>query len=201
MITHDVINNGLHELFSRRGVQRLFSSARHVHLACSLIPPRRWLSLIGRLIRRGASVSADVGWNPETLRSAHLPGLLGGMDFIFPNAAEAKAMTGARTVESAAKMLAGWVQVPVVKLGQSGSLAVWQGRVVRAKPLRVRSVDATGSGDAFNGGFLHGYLAGWPIEDCLRAGNVCGAWAASTAGGSSSIPTAKKLKELMNKIR
>jgi sugar/nucleoside kinase (ribokinase family) len=62
-------------------------------------------------------------------------------------------------------------------------------------------VDATGAGDAFNGGFLHGYLAGWPLKECMRAGNVCGALATTGAGGSAAIPTQQKLKKLMEKLR
>jgi ribokinase len=201
MITHDVINKNLVAVLSRRSLQKQIHGVRHLHLACSLIPFPQWLTTIRRFLKKGLSISTDVGWNLETLQSRNLPALLQGMEFTFPNEAEAKAMTGARSVEGAAKKLAQWVKTPVVKLGPDGSLAVWKGNLLRAKPLGVRTVDATGSGDAFNGGFLHGYLAGWPIEDCLRAGNVCGALAASQAGGSSSIPTERKLKELVRRIR
>jgi sugar/nucleoside kinase (ribokinase family) len=58
-------------------------------------------------------------------------------------------------------------------------------------------VDATGAGDAFNGGFLHGYLAGWTLEECLRAGNICGALATTGPGGSCALPTQKSLRKLM----
>jgi sugar/nucleoside kinase (ribokinase family) len=36
------------------------------------------------------------------------------------------------------------------------------------------------------------------VENCLRAGNVCGALATTAAGGSSAIPTLSKLRKLMN---
>lgn len=201
MITHDVINKNLVGLLSQGAVQKELRSATHLHLACSLWPFQKWAASIRKLVRSGMSISVDVGWNLETLQSPRLPALLQGLQFTFPNELEAKAMTGARHVEGAAKKLANWVRVPVIKLGPDGSLAVWKGNLLKVKPLRVRSVDATGSGDAFNGGFLHAYLAGWPIQDCLRAGNVCGALSASQAGGSSSIPTEKSLKQWMNKIR
>jgi sugar/nucleoside kinase (ribokinase family) len=134
------------------------------------------------------------------LESAKLPALLKEFEFVIPNELEAKAMTGEKTVERAAKKLARWACVPVIKLGEDGSLAVQNGKFVRMKSIRVRAVDATGAGDAFNGGFLHGYLARWPLEDCLRAGNICGALATTRAGGSSAIPTPKKLRELMRTI-
>jgi sugar/nucleoside kinase (ribokinase family) len=145
-------------------------------------------------------VSADIGWNPEVMQSSQLPQVLRNLEFVFPNEAEARAMTGEKSIEKAAKQLARWVRTPVIKLGRDGSLAVHNGKIVKMSSLRVRAVDATGSGDAFNGGFLHGYLAGWPLEDCLRAGNICGALATTQPGGSSVIPTLKKLRKLMSTL-
>ncbi|MGB8474469.1 MAG: carbohydrate kinase family protein [Candidatus Acidiferrum sp.] len=200
MITHDVINQKLEKLLAQRAVQEKVRKAKHLHLACALRPPSGWAPAIRALRRRGVTVSADIGWNPEVLKSPGLPTLLQELEFIFPNEPEAQAMTGEKTVERAAKKLARWARVPVIKLGEDGSLAVKGGNLVRVKSIRVRTVDATGAGDAFNGGFLHGYLRGWSLEDCLRAGNVCGALATTRAGGSSAIPTQKKLRELMKKI-
>jgi sugar/nucleoside kinase (ribokinase family) len=201
MITHDTINLHLERLLSRKAVQNQIRAAKHLHLACSMWPPQNWTPLIHKLRRQGLTLSSDLGWNLEVLRSPRLPSVLRGFEFTFPNEAEAKAMTGQRSVEAAARKLARWVSTPVIKLGQDGSLAVRQDKIFRIKPLRVGTVDATGSGDAFNGGFLHGYLSGWSLEDCLRAGNVCGALATTRAGGSSAIPRRKKLRELMRKLQ
>src|SRR5262249_25533489 len=101
----------------------------------------------------------------------------------------------------AAKKIAQWVRMPVIKLGQDGCIAVQNGSLVRVKSIHVRSIDATGAGDAFNGGFLHAYLAGWALEDCLRAGHVCGALATTRAGGSSAIPCSASLRHLMTRLR
>lgn len=201
MITHDAINVKLERLLARGGVQKQMRTAKHVHLACALRPPPTWIPAIHKLPEQGLTVSADIGWNTDVLESARLPSLLKEFEFTFPNEPEARAMTGEKNVEAAARKLARWVRVPVVKLGPDGSLALLNGKILRVKSVRVRTVDATGAGDAFNGGFLHGYLAGWPLEECLRAGNVCGALATTRPGGSSAIPTRKKLRELMKNIR
>jgi ribokinase len=200
MITHDSINQSLEKLLSRKSAQKQIQSAKHLHLACSLWPIPKWAPLIRKFRSQGLTLSADIGWNPETLQSPQLPSLLKEFEFVLPNETEAKAMTGERSAEAAAQKLAKWVRVPVVKLGRQGSLTVRDGRIRRIKSISIRAADATGSGDAFNGGFLHGYLAGWPLEECLRAGNICGALAASQPGGSSAIPTPKKLRELMRKL-
>jgi ribokinase len=201
MITHDTVNVKLERLWKRGSVQKHLRTARHIHMACALRPPQIWISMIRNLRKQGLTVSADMGWNPDVFESPRLSSLLKEFEFVFPNELEAKAMTGEKTVEAAAKKLACWVRVPVVKLGQDGSVAVCNGKILRIKSLRVPAVDATGAGDAFDGGFLDGYLAGWPLEDCLRAGNVCGALATTGAGGSCAVPTRKNLKKFMNKLR
>lgn len=200
MITHDAINRNLEKLLKRKAVKKKIRSSGHLHLACALWPPKKWSSAIRKFSDQSLTVSADIGWNPELMQSPQLPSVLRNLEFVFPNEVEARAMTGEKSIDQAAKQLARWVRIPVIKLGRHGSLAVVHGKIVRMKSLPVRAVDATGSGDAFNGGFLHGYLAGWPLEDCLRAGNICGALAATRPGGSSAIPTLKKLKELLNKL-
>jgi len=201
MITHDRINAKLERLLARPSVQKQLRSGWHLHLACALRPPQLWMAAIRKLRERGLTISADLGWNPDVLESPRLPSLLKEFEFAFPNESEAKAITGEKTIEAAARKLARWVRVPIVKLGSHGSLAVRDGKIVRVKSIRVRAVDATGSGDAFDGGFLHGYLAGWPLEECLRAGNICGAVATTGAGGSFAIPTPIRLRKLMNSLR
>jgi ribokinase len=201
MITHDRINKNLGKLLSRRIVQRQIQSSAHLHFACSMWPFPKWVPAIRKFRRRGLGLSLDIGWNPEAFQSSGLRTLLKEFELVFPNEAEAKAMTGERGIEAAARKLARWVRIPVIKLGREGSLAIREGNIVRMKSIPVRAVDATGSGDAFNGGFLHGYLAKWPMEECLRAGNVCGALATTQPGGSSAIPSPRKLRELMRKIR
>lgn len=200
MVTHDAINVHLEKLLVSARVRKRIRRAAHLHLACALDPPRVWHAIIRKLRKHGLTISADIGWNPGVLESPQLIPLLKELVFTFPNESEAKKMTGARTVEQAAMKLARWVRVPVIKLGRDGSLAVRDGKLLRMKSIRARSVDATGAGDAFNGGFLHGYLAGWPLENCMRAGNVCGALATTRPGGSSAIPTPRKLRALMRSI-
>lgn len=200
MITHDAINKNLARLLAMRGAQRQLRKAKLLHLACALWPIGSWATILRQLTRHGLSLSADIGWNPQMWESPSLFPLLKHFEFVFPNEQEARAMTGEKSVEKAARALARWTPTPVVKLGKDGSLAVRDGELVRMKPLRVRAVDATGAGDAFNGGFLHGYLSGWPLEECLRAGNVCGALATTGPGGSCAIPSRKKLEELMRKL-
>lgn len=201
MITHDAINAHLERFFEQPAVQKQMRKAAHLHLACATHSPSKWTAAVRKLRKRGLTVSGDLGWNPELFNLPGTTSLLSEFEFTFPNEVEAKAMTGEKTVEGAAKKLARSVRIPVIKLGPDGSLAVRNGKILRVKSIRVRPVDATGAGDAFNGAFLHGYLAGWSLEECMRAGNICGALATTAAGGSAAIPTERNLRRLMKKLR
>jgi len=200
MITQDAINRNLDKLLAMPGAKKQLRRAKHLHVACALWPISCWKPIISRLKSSGLALSADLGWNPQLWQSQQLFPLLKHFDFVFPNEQEARAMTDEKSVEKAACKLGRWASMPVVKLGGDGSLAVRDGKIIRIKSLQVRAVDATGAGDAFNGGFLHAHLSGWPLEDCLRAGNVCGALATTGPGGSCAIPSSRKLKELMSKL-
>ena len=55
-------------------------------------------------------------------------------------------------------------------------------------------MDTTGAGDAFNGGFLFGWLNGQPPRECLRLGNFVGAQSTLAAGGVDSLPVAQPFR-------
>lgn len=200
MITQDAINRNLDKLLAMPGAKKQLRRAKHLHVACVLSPLSSWKRMISQLKSSGLALSADLGWNPQLWQSPQLLPLLKHFEFVFPNEQEARAMTDEKSVEKAARKLGRWASMPVVKLGGDGSLAARDGKIIRIKPLQVQAVDTTGAGDAFNGGFLHAHLSGWPLEDCLRAGNVCGALAVTGPGGSCAIPSRRTLKELMRKL-
>lgn len=190
-ITEDVINRDLEALLRRPATRQRLFAARHVHFACALRQPDRIRPVLEELRGRGVSTSADVGWNPDTLSLEHLRPLLPWLDMLLPNAREAEALTGERDPARACLRLATVVRWPVVKCGAEGSVmaADRQGRprLLRAPARRTRVVDTTGAGEAFNGGFLHGYARGWSWGECLRLGNLCGARAVAAAGGAAGL--------------
>lgn len=163
--------------------------ARHVHLAFAPRDCGRWTRITRALRARGTTTSWDFGWNPDLRRARGFAALLGAADFIFVNEAEAALYSGARRGAAAAGYWRRAARNTIVKLGPRGSRWITGGRrdISVAAP-RVRVVDTTGAGDAFNGGFLTAWLSGRASRDCLRLGNFVGAQSTRAAGGIRALP-------------
>lgn len=116
----------------------------------------------------------DTEWD-ESLSLKMLGPYLELADYYTPNCKEALHLTGTDDPHRAAEVLSDYFDAAIVKLGADGCLLRQNGaeEVIPAVP-GVEAVDATGAGDAFNAGFLYGLYHGYPIEDCIRFGNITG---------------------------
>jgi sugar/nucleoside kinase (ribokinase family) len=81
----------------------------------------------------------------------------------------------------------------VIKLGSSGSRWISPRGTLDEPAPKVRAVDTTGAGDAFNAGFLAGLLSGLPSRRALRLGNVVGARSTRAIGGLDGLPRLEDL--------
>ena len=167
-------------------------SAVHVHFAFSPDDCQRWTRILDRLRARGTTTSWDFGWNPALRGRPGFGRLVGGVDFVLLNEAESVLYARARGDGA----IAHWrrsARNTVVKLGRRGSRWIAGGRDLSAPAPRVRAVDTTGAGDAFNGGFLFALLRGYPARECLRIGNFVGARSTLAAGGIDALPRRREL--------
>ena len=64
-----------------------------------------------------------------------------------------------------------WV---VVSMGKDGSIALHNGKRLRAHSASIKAVNATGSGDSTIAGFAHAIAGGADEKTTLKIGNVCG---------------------------
>jgi ribokinase len=200
MVTHEPIHKNLESLLEKPEVQRKLRSARHVHLACALRHPQKWLPVLRLLKSEGITVSADFGWNPD-VPAEEIRTILRHLEFVFPNEHEARALTGAKNARRALEKLAELVRVPVITLGDRGAMLLANGKLHKQPALAQNLVDATGAGDAFNGGFLHAFLEGSNWDDCLRAGNICGGMTVSAPGGSQGLPSRADFRRQLQIMR
>lgn len=60
-----------------------------------------------------------------------------------------------------------------------------------------KPVDATGAGDAFRAGMLHGLDQGWPVADCLRFAAASGSLECAVLGATARVPTKAEIERLI----
>ncbi len=181
--------------------RKKLADGAHVHFALS---PREWkpyADLLHELKKRGVSTSWDLGWHPEAVRRLGFRDCYAALDIVFLNRIEALKFANEKTVEKAIRKLARPGQTVVVKLGPDGAIALGPSGLLRSKGMPVKSIDTTGAGDAFNGGFLHAWLDRADLKDCLRVGNICGALSTTKPGGSAAAPNKTQLARYLRKLK
>jgi sugar/nucleoside kinase (ribokinase family) len=181
--------------------RKRLTSGGHVHFGLS---PRDWkpyADLVHWLKKQKVTTSWDLGWHPEAVQLPGFRELYAALDVVFLNKIEALRYAGEKTPEKAMRKLASPGQVIVVKLGSAGAMALGPEGLAKAAGIKVETVDTTGAGDAFNGGFLHRWMDGASLQDCLLAGNVCGALSTTKPGGNAGTPTKAQLARILRQVK
>jgi len=111
---------------------------------------------------RAANPAAVIAWEPTPLQSTatadEMRTLLGLVDLISPDLAEARDLTGRTAPSEMMDALLGWgARVVGLRMGARGSLvASRDGAIYRIPAAPATVVDTTGAGDAYIGGYLVG---------------------------------------------
>ncbi len=98
--------------------------------------------------------------------------ILDMVDILFANEKEAESFSGTCDPEESIQYLRTLVEMPVIKLGDRGSMTYHKGRTVYRDTKRISPVDTTGAGDSYSAGFLTGLSKGMEITECLHLGNL-----------------------------
>jgi sugar/nucleoside kinase (ribokinase family) len=103
---------------------------------------------------------------------------------------EARALTGKDTPREALLALAPRFPVVALKLGAEGGMLSIEGKFSALPAPKVRVIDTTGAGDAFNAGLLDAWLNGEVAEDCLEAAIAAGTRSVQAPGGATTVASA-----------
>lgn len=174
--------------------------ARHAHVSSYFLQPMlasHLPSLVASLHQEGVTVSVDPNWDPEQLWDGGLRSVLGTVDVFLPNAAEASALSGLPEARPAAVLLAQEGALVVVKDGPNGCIAAQRGTVVSHPAFDVMFVDPIGAGDAFDAGFLRGWLEGLPLRECLAYACASGALSTRATGATGALATTEEVRALV----
>jgi sugar/nucleoside kinase (ribokinase family) len=153
--------------------------------------------LFARAHRAGLTTSLDTGFDPSGRWDDGIRETLALTDLFFPNEVELEALTGARDPAEGLRRLRNGRTRVVAKLGTHGAMTLDGDAIVRVPAYHVEAVDTTGAGDSFNAGFLHRWLEGAPLVECLRLGAACGALSTLGLGGTAAQPTLAEAEALV----
>lgn len=180
-------------------VYNQFTGAKLVRMYCDL-ENEKLLQMYRRLKEEGSILTMDTGWEDD-LSVEKYRKYLELADYYTPNEKEALKITGTRSVPEAARVLAGFFDEVVIKLGKNGCFYQGKGKTQILKPLEhVDAIDATGAGDAFMAGFMYGLYHDYSTKDCIRLGNIMGGYCVQAVGCLTKFPTEEELLEHLRVI-
>jgi sugar/nucleoside kinase (ribokinase family) len=179
----------------------VFSGLRHFHVSSyflqdALRPDLK--ALFAKARKAGVSTSLDTGYDPAEQWSPDLLDTLKEVDVFLPNEIEIQSITKREDILEGLKSLDNGHTLTVAKLGADGCMTLHDGKLVKQKAFPVKVVDTTGAGDSFDAGFLHAWLRGQPIEQCLRVGAACGGLSTQGLGGIATQPSEKEVESFLN---
>ena len=126
-----------------------------------------------------------------------------GVDYVTPNETEAEQFTGCSVnspeecKEAAAAFMKMGVRNVVITLGSRGVYFTDGSKELLIPAAKVKAVETTGAGDAFNGGFATAIAEGMPIEKALYFASATAAISVTRHGSSPSMPYRHEIIDMM----
>ncbi len=178
-------------------VRGLFARVRTVLLQLEVPLPT-----VQRAAELAHRAGATVILNPAPAR--RLPTrLLRLVDILTPNESEAQMLSGARvstpaSAERAARLLLDrGVKNVILTLGAKGCILVTPKSVQRFPARKVRAVDTTAAGDAFNGALACALAGGSDLCGAIPFANAVAAFSVTRMGAQSSMPDRRTLRRFL----
>jgi len=78
--------------------------------------------------------------------------------------------------------------ITTITLGARGSVTYVDDKVIIIPAFPVETVDTTGAGDVFHGGYIYGLLRKWSLEATVRFASAVAAMKCRKVGGRAGIP-------------
>ncbi len=180
----------------------VIASAKILHWGGSSITPKLDGEPMGRIFKKaqslGVKTSIDTCYDGKGIWLPHIEPALKHTNIVFSSLEEARNYTGKQEpLDIADFYLSYGVEIAVIKMGEQGVLVKSKDETISLPAYSVPVVDTTGAGDASCGGFLYGYLAGYPLKKCAQMANAVGALTVQVMGGSNGVYSLEQVMEFI----
>lgn len=134
------------------------------------------------------TVSFDPGMLYVNKGKDFMDKLISLTDILLINETELLITTQEESFEKAVEKVAPKVDILVVKRSTEGSFIKKGDEEYNVGIFKVDTVDTTGAGDAYNAGFLYGYIKGYSLEESGIIGSYIAAMSTTKTGATEAIP-------------
>jgi len=110
------------------------------------------------------------------------------VDILFCNEDEIKSLFKEVDIKRCQKKVQSLCETTAITLGKEGSMIVSENSIELIKPfVKGKVIDTTGAGDIFAGGFIHGLINNFSMNDCGNMGSICAGHIITKIGSRSEI--------------
>ena len=110
------------------------------------------------------------------------------IDVVFCNEAEVLSVFKENDLQSCQKFFSSICELVIITLGSKGSLIINKGESKEIKPYVLGEIiDTTGAGDLYAGGFIHGLINDYALNECGVIGSICAGHIITQLGSRSNI--------------
>jgi len=190
------INSGVNDFVEPREIKwEYVSQTKLLHLSSfvgekSFRAQKKLLSTLPD----GVKISFDPGSLYAQKGFAVIEPIIRNSQVFMPNALELEQLTGEEDYRKGADyMISMGVKVVAVKLGSKGCYVTDGEERLNVEPFKVKAVDTTGAGDAFDAGFLYGLIHSKSLYECGQLGNFVASRSVTVMGARTGLPYAKDL--------
>ncbi|MGD2049942.1 MAG: carbohydrate kinase family protein [Chloroflexota bacterium] len=184
---------------------KLIEETAILHVAYSFVMPGLDGQPMAELLKNaqevGVTTFLDCAWDAQGRWLDLIAPCLPFVDYMVPNLAEARAITGLDDPADVARFLLDQgVETVAVKMGPAGCLVMAGDRLPHYySAYQVDVVDATGAGDAFAAGFIAGVYLNWPLDQTARLANAVGALCVTGLGALGGVTSLSETQDFIEK--
>ncbi|MEM5869994.1 MAG: carbohydrate kinase family protein [Candidatus Aenigmatarchaeota archaeon] len=193
---------GANEPLTKQDVSKdCIKEASHLHMSGTTLETLAFVSKLAKKMKK--TVSFDPGRTKSQAGFKKLYPILKNVDFLITNKVEATRIASFKetefqgAIEFLKKKLKG--KTIIVKSGKEKTLVFSKEKNFAVSTVKVKVVDTIGAGDAFTSGFLHTFLKGLELEECIKFANVCGALKV-TREGAAGLPLKDEVYSFYKKV-
>jgi ribokinase len=160
---------------------------------------------VTEFIRLGKKHGKMIIVNPAPINKTISEEIYKGVDYVTPNETEAAALADMDVVETiddareaAKRIIKLGAKAVLITLGSNGSFLYNGTEEFHVMPIKVKAVDTTGAGDAFNGGLLAALSEGKELRQAIPFAQAVAALSVQRLGTTASMPTREEIDSFLS---